>query len=193
MTPDGHWDIMIYTLQGTVQALLFDRPLLQPVKVPVVAGQEQLMLSFHAGSYLTQIPRSEDGVHFLPVQEEGTLRIGSHMFSIPTFETAEDIVSSLIENRILVRDKRIVRTTRNQKQGASLRTVQRQFRHITGMTPHYYAQAVRARQAKALLQQGKTAVAVANELGYTDQFHMTHALKKFIGKTPRQIVQETDS
>ncbi|HEX6258484.1 MAG TPA: hypothetical protein VFZ48_03320 [Candidatus Saccharimonadales bacterium] len=26
--PDGHWDIMVYSLQNTVQVLLFDRPLL---------------------------------------------------------------------------------------------------------------------------------------------------------------------
>lgn len=69
--------------------------------------------------------------------------------------------------------------------------MQRQFRHITGMTPHYYAQAVRARQAFLLLQQGESAIAVAHELGYSDQFHMTHALKRFVGKTPREIKRDT--
>lgn len=193
VVPDGFWDILIYKLQGVTQVLLFDRPLLKPVKVPIIAGQEQLIISFHAGSYVTQIPRSEDGVHFLPVLDNGAFRIGSHAFTIPTFETVEDIVRGLIENGILVQDKVIARTTQHQKQGASIRTVQRQFRNITGMTPHYYAQATRAREAATLLRQGKPAVTVAHDLNYTDQFHMTHALKKFIGKTPREIMREKDN
>src|SRR5688572_17805615 len=160
VVPDGHWDIMVYTLHDTIQALLFDRPLLRPVKVPVVAGQEQLIISFHAGSYVDKIPRSEDGVHFLPVRNNGTFRIGSYELVLPTFETTEDTVRSLIETGILAQDKVISRTAHNQKQGASIRTVQRQFRNITGMTPQYYAQATRAREAVKLLRQGKPAVTV---------------------------------
>jgi AraC-like DNA-binding protein len=189
VAPDGHWDIMVYKLKGVYQVLLFDRPLLQPVKVPVIAGQEQLIVSFHAGSYITQIPRSEKGVHFLPVQNN-EFHIGSCAFAIPTFEKVEEFVQALIEKSILIQDKVVVRTTQNQKQGASIRTVQRQFRRITGMTPHYYAQALRARQAAIMLRQGHPPVTVAHELGYADQFHMTHALKKFVGKTPREIMQE---
>ncbi|HEX6258485.1 MAG TPA: AraC family transcriptional regulator [Candidatus Saccharimonadales bacterium] len=157
--------------------------------MPVKAGQGQLIISFHAGSYVAQIPRSEDGVRFLPVHNNRTFDIGPHTLAIPTFETVEDTVRHLIERGILLQDKVVARTTQNQKQGASIRTVQRQFRNITGMTPHYYAQAARARQAVELLQQGKPAITVAHELNYTDQFHMTHALKKFTGKTPREIMQ----
>lgn len=151
VVPDGFWDILVYKLHGITQVLLFDRPLLNPVKVPVIAGQQQLIISFHAGSYVSKIPRSEDGVHFLPVLDNGVFRIGPHVLTIPTFETVEDTVYGLIENGILVQDKVIARTAQNQKQGASIRTVQRQFRNITGMTPHYYAQATRAREAAALL------------------------------------------
>ncbi|HET9412210.1 MAG TPA: helix-turn-helix domain-containing protein [Candidatus Saccharimonadales bacterium] len=193
VAPDGLWDILVYKLQGVTQVLLFDRPLLQPVTVPIIAGQEQLIISFHAGSYVTQIPRSEDGVHFLPVQNDGTFRIGPYELMIPTFETVEDTVHCLIDHAILVQDKVVSRTTQNQKQGASVRTVQRQFRHITGMTPHYYTQAARARQAAELLRQGMPAIRVAHELNYTDQFHMTHALKRFIGKTTRDILREKEA
>lgn len=49
IAPDGQWDIMVYKLRGKIQVLLFDRPLLQPATVPVVAGQEQLIISFYAG------------------------------------------------------------------------------------------------------------------------------------------------
>lgn len=193
VVPDGLWDILVYKLQGVTQVLLFDRPLSEPVKVPVIANQEQLIISFHAGSYLTKIPRSEDGVHFLPVQKDGTFRIGPLVIAIPTFESVEATVHSLIESGILVQDKVVSRTTQNQKQGASVRTVQRQFRHITGMTPHYYMQAARARQAAEFLRQGKPAISVAHELNYTDQFHMTHALKRFVGKTAREIMREKEA
>ena len=191
VVPDGQWDIMAYTLHGNTQMLLFDRPLQGPVKVPVVAGQQQLIISFHAGSYMAKIPRSKQGVHFLLVQNNQTFQLADKTFPIPTFDTVEDFVEALIESNILVQDKRVTQAAHNQKPHASTRTVQRQFRHITGMTPHYYAQAVRARQAFLLLQQGESAIAVAHELGYSDQFHMTHALKRFVGKTPREIKRDT--
>jgi AraC-like DNA-binding protein len=190
ITPDGQWDIMVYKLRGDVQVLLFDRPLLEPVRVPVIAGQEQLIISFHAGSYMAQIARSDEGAQFLPVKDNKTFELAGTTFALPTLETVENFVEALIERGILVQDKVVAKTAHNRKPGASIRTIQRQFRQVTGMTPYYYAQAERARQAATLLREGKPTITVAYELNYTDQFHMTHALKKFVGKTPRQIQQE---
>ncbi|HEX8763331.1 MAG TPA: helix-turn-helix domain-containing protein [Candidatus Saccharimonadales bacterium] len=191
VVPDGQWDIMAYTLHGNTQMLLFDQPLQGPVKVPVVAGQQQLIISFHAGSYIAKVPRSKRGVHFLLVQNNQTFQLADRTFPIPTFDTVEDFTKALIESNILVQDRVVTQAAHSQKPNASTRTVQRQFRHVTGMTPHYYAQAVRARQAFFLLQRGEPAITVAHELGYTDQFHMTHALKRFVGKTPREIKRDT--
>ena len=190
ITPDGYWDIMVYKLYGKVEVLLFDRPLLEPARVPVIAGQEQLIISFDAGSYIAQKLRSEQGVQFLPVKDNATFQIDDYIFVIPTFETAEDTVKDLLESGILLQDKVVARRAHEEKPGASTRTIQRQFQRITGMTPYYYVQAERARRAAALLRQGKPTLAVAHELNYTDQFHMTRSLKKFVGKTPRQIRQE---
>ncbi len=193
ITPDGQWDIMVYKLCGDVQVLLFDRPLLEPVQVPVIAGQEQLIISFHVGSYIAQIARSDEGVQFLPVKDNKTFELAGTTFTVPDFEEVESTITALIESGILVQDKVVAKTAHKQKPGASIRTIQRQFRNVTGMTPYYYAQAERAREAATLLRQGKSALATAHDLGYTDQFHMTHALKKFVGKTPRQIQQEERS
>lgn len=190
IAPDGQWDIMIYKLHNTIQVLLFDRPLLEPVRVPVVAGQEQLIISFYAGSYMPGITRSDDGVHFLPVKDNQTFQLGGRSFTIPTFETVEHTITTLVESGILVQDKVVAKTAHKQKPGASTRTIQRQFRQVTGMTPYYYAQAERARQAAVLLRQGMSTLVVAHELQYSDQFHMTHALKKFVGKSPRELRQE---
>lgn len=87
VVPDGQWDIMAYMLHGNTQMLLFDRPLQGPVKVPVVAGQQQLIISFHAGSYMAKIPRSKQGVHFLLVQNNQTFQLADKTFPIPTFDT----------------------------------------------------------------------------------------------------------
>lgn len=190
ITPDGQWDIMVYKLRGKVQVLLFDRPLLQPVSVPVIAGQEQLIISFYAGSYMAQIVRSDEGVQFLQVNDNKVFELGDQVFAIPTFETVEDTIRNLIESGVLIQDKVVAKTAYREKPGASSRTIQRQFRYVTGMTPYYYMQAERAREAARLLRQGKSAISVAHDLDYADQFHMSHALKKFIGKTPRQIKRE---
>jgi AraC-like DNA-binding protein len=68
------------------------------------------------------------------------------------------------------------------------RTLQRHFRHITGMTPSRYKQIVRALRAAEMLRAGRPAIEVAYELGYADQFHLSKSVKQVMGQTPSEIV-----
>ncbi|MEO1009115.1 MAG: AraC family transcriptional regulator [Planctomycetota bacterium] len=65
----------------------------------------------------------------------------------------------------------------------------RAFRLATGMPPHRYVLAARLEQAIARLQAGAAPIAVASEVGFADQAHLTRWLRRAFGRTPREITR----
>jgi methylphosphotriester-DNA--protein-cysteine methyltransferase len=65
--------------------------------------------------------------------------------------------------------------------------VRHRFLQATGLSQNHIRQYERAQQAAALLQQGKSILDTAYDLGYYDQPHLTRSLKQFFGYTPAQI------
>ncbi|MEZ4662813.1 MAG: AraC family transcriptional regulator [Caldilineaceae bacterium] len=65
----------------------------------------------------------------------------------------------------------------------------RAFRAEVGMPPHAYLESVRIRHAQRLIATGQPLAAVAAELGFSSQSHLTQRFKKFIGVTPGQYAQ----
>jgi AraC-like DNA-binding protein len=49
----------------------------------------------------------------------------------------------------------------------------------------------RARSAVSLLERGTPISNTAFELGYFDQAHLSNSLKRFMGRTPAQIAQQS--
>jgi hypothetical protein len=72
----------------------------------------------------------------------------------------------------------------------SLRTVQRRFLQVTGLTNNIMYQIERARHAAALLKQGVSILDTVDQAGYFDQPHLTRALRRFIGLTPAQLTDQ---
>lgn len=60
------------------------------------------------------------------------------------------------------------------------------FTKQTGVSPYRYLQAIRLDKAKELLEQGIDIVDVAHQTGFSDQSHLSHYFKEFIGLTPKQ-------
>lgn len=60
----------------------------------------------------------------------------------------------------------------------------RAFRAATGMTPHAYQLNQRVIQARACLQVGEPAAALAQRLGFADQAHFQRVFKAHVGVTP---------
>jgi methylphosphotriester-DNA--protein-cysteine methyltransferase len=58
------------------------------------------------------------------------------------------------------------------------------------MTPKQFAQVQRACRAVEQLEAGRAIATVATELGYSDQAHMTRALKTIMGRTPGKIARD---
>ncbi|MEL6399124.1 MAG: AraC family transcriptional regulator [Cyanobacteria bacterium J06626_4] len=70
--------------------------------------------------------------------------------------------------------------------GLSPYHLSRVFQRATGLPPHAYLIQVRVAKAKMLLAQGHLPAAVACEMGFTDQSHLTKTFKAIVGVTPKQ-------
>ena len=91
---------------------------------------------------------------------------------------------------LLVHDPLIDVALREQPHMLSRRTIQRRFLQATGLTYNEVYQIQRARYATTLLKQGKPILDIVEIAGYSDQPHMTRALKYLMGQTPAQIVNK---
>lgn len=60
----------------------------------------------------------------------------------------------------------------------------RVFRRATGLPPHAWLKLRRLEQARALLKNGCTPLAVATQLGFADQSHLTRQFKQAYGVAP---------
>lgn len=67
------------------------------------------------------------------------------------------------------------------------RTLERRFRAATGLTQGAVRQIQRARTAAALLASGEAVSDVAGTLGYYDEPHLARALRRYVGRTARQL------
>jgi AraC-like DNA-binding protein len=68
--------------------------------------------------------------------------------------------------------------------GADATHLVRSFSHEYGMPPHRYLTGRRLDQARRLLLAGLPAAAVAHEVGFFDQSHLTRHFKRLLGVTP---------
>jgi len=67
----------------------------------------------------------------------------------------------------------------------------RQFKAATGHPPHEYLVRLRVDRAQELLRQHGRAwnfAAVAHEVGFSDQSHLTRQFKRVVGVTPGEFV-----
>ena len=69
--------------------------------------------------------------------------------------------------------------------GMSRQTFYRKFRQTTGMPPLEYVRRKRLREAEPLLLGGDLGIAaIAERLGFADQFHFSHLFRKVYGLSP---------
>jgi len=185
---DGSWDFLIIKEDGQTQ---FNITGAATKAVPVVykAGVEYLGIRFKVGAYLPQFPVSAivDNMLTLPQATSASFWFHDSMLPLPHFDNVESFLDRLARNRLLAQDAVVDAVLQGDTQALSLRSVQRHFARTTGLTHKYVRQIERARQAVALLERGVPVIDAAFAAGYTDQPHMTKALKHLIGQTPRQI------
>jgi len=74
-----------------------------------------------------------------------------------------------------------------RESGMSLRSLQRRFQDRHLPPPEFWRLLARARRAVALLPTPAPLAEIAAECGFSDQAHMTRALKRWFGHSPAQL------
>ncbi|GAA3072961.1 helix-turn-helix domain-containing protein [Pseudonocardia yunnanensis] len=111
-------------------------------------------------------------------------------WALPDFENAEQFVTRLVREGVLVRDPLVDDVVAGEQPRIGARTVQRRIAAATGLTQGAIRQIERARQAAILLGEGATPLDVVHRLGYYDQPHLSRSLTRFIGRTATQLQRQ---
>jgi len=106
-------------------------------------------------------------------------RIGSASRAAPWLELARDHIVAHCAERLPLR-------VLARRSGVSPFALVRQFKRRYGLTPHAFQLDQRVVQARQLLRQGVPAAQVAQDLGFTDQGHLTRVFKPRVAATPGQ-------
>lgn len=190
-TPDGCWDLVVRRVGGRIQ-LLQTGLITRPVELAYRAGEEYLSISFKPGVFMPRLPgkRMVDRGMLRPTPSARTFRLEQDELEIPTFDNAEGLIDRLVRRELIVRDEIVEGVVEGRPRAIHPRSVQRHFLETTGLTAKRLEQIRRARRAIELLTTGKRPIDVALELGYSDQSHLTRALKAIMGKTPGEVARD---
>jgi AraC-like DNA-binding protein len=190
--PDGSWDLLFVRRgDGPLMAIQTGQ-IAAPVAVDGHAGDEILTIAFKPEVYMPRTPGRmtlNQGL-WRPVENDHSFWIDDERFEIPSFDNVEHLVAALARKGLLERDPVVSRALQGARQRLDERSIQRHFAEVTGLGLKTFQQIARAHEAGRLLRGGQTAAQVAAELDFSDQAHLTHSLKRFLGQTPRQIAKQ---
>jgi hypothetical protein len=173
------WE-MVVTSQRAETRMTVRGPETKASIAAIPRDAEFVGIQFRLGAFMPQFPldRLVDRWIDLPGAASGSFWLDSSAWQFPEFENADDFVDRLVRQGLLVREV---------DHCSSERTAQRRTLRSTGLTRRAIRQIERAQRAAALIQQGAPPLEVAWRAGYADQAHLTRALKRFVGMTPRQL------
>jgi Helix-turn-helix domain len=164
-----------------------------PMNVTLV-GSEFFGIIFKYGAFMPGFPVSDlvDGDLDLPDASSKSFWLNGSAWQFPNYENADTFVDRLVRECLLDCDPIIEPVLRGEPQDLSPRSIQRRFVQATGLTHGSILQIERARHATMLLQEGISILDTVERAGYSDQAHLTRALKHLIGKTPAQIINKSE-
>lgn len=191
--PDGAWDLLFLRRGGGPLIAVQTGQIAAPLAVDGRAGDEMLSIAFKTEVYMPRLPGRltfNQGVP-RPVEGDRGFWIDAERFEVPNFDNVEQFVAALARKGLLERDPVVSRALQGARQRLDERSIQRHFAEVTGLGLKVLQQIARAHEAARLLQQGQSPSQVAAELDFSDQAHLSHSLKRFLGETPRQIARRS--
>jgi AraC-like DNA-binding protein len=164
-----------------------------PARYP--ADGEWLGIRFKLGTVMPALPASRlvDGTVTLPTLASTSFCLDGVAWQFPDFDNADTFVDQLVRRSLLVREPVVHAAIQGDLQDRSLRSVQRRFLQVAGVTQNAARQIERARYAALLLRQGISIADTIYMAGYFDQPHLTRSLTFFIGQTPAQLMRQRQS
>ena len=191
---ESNWHMVFVKEHGRSHSLIVG-PLTTAGVASWGEGAEILWIKFKLGVFMPHLPVRDflDSEEALPGAAGKSFWLKSSAWQLPDFENADTFVNGLVRDDILVLDPVVDAASQAQLLDIPSRTMRHHFLRATGLTRSRIHQMKQAQQATTLLQQGVPILDTVHEVGYFDQPHLTRALKQFIGHTPLQIVQLSQS
>jgi AraC-like DNA-binding protein len=185
-----HWHLVFSIHQGNMFPI-FVGPLTSSGAVSWTGGAEILWIKFKLGTFMPHLPAKNflNTETVLPGASSKTFWLKGSSWQFPDFENVDTFIDRLVRNEILIRDPVVNTVLMGQPQDIPSRTVRYRFLQSTGLSQKHIHQYERAQHAAQLLQQGKSILDTVDEFNYFDQPHLTKSLKRFVGRTPAQLLQ----
>lgn len=188
-----HWHLVFTRYHGSMHPIAVGALSTAGI-VPYSEGAEILWIKFKLGTFMPHLPTKNllDKEIALPGATSNSFWLNSSAWQFPDYENVETFVSRLAREGALARDTVVHAALQDQLHPEAIpsRTVRHRFLHATGLSQNHIRQYQRARQAAVLLQQGASILDTVYTAGYFDQPHLTRALRRFMGYTPAQIINQ---
>ncbi|MFN8425973.1 MAG: AraC family transcriptional regulator [Anaerolineales bacterium] len=187
----SHWE-MVITRRLDKLTLSIRGPETFASPAPVPNGDvEYFGIVFNREVFLLQLPKQNLVDHEIHLREslKNRFEFLGKTWEFPTFENADTFVNKLFREGWLGQDQIVKDVLCGHAHELSLRSLQRRFLYVTGLTHKTIQQIDRANLAVSLLQSGVPIPETAYQAGYYDQSHLTRSLKLFAGQTPTEVAQ----
>jgi hypothetical protein len=186
------WGLVFWEREGKQYASV-SGPETRTGNAPVPEGASFVGIEFAVGTSLRSVPTSTlvDGGAHLADTTRRTFQLDGVRWATPGPDDAEALVGRLVCAGAVVRDPLVTEIRRGHRPSVSERTVERRFRTATGLTRGAIRQIVRARTAATRLALGDTVADTISEFGYFDEPHLARALRRYVGRTARQLREGT--
>jgi hypothetical protein len=186
------WGLVFWEREGTPYAAITG-PETRTGTAPVPEDAAFVGIEFAVGTSLRVLPTPAlvDGGVELPDTTRRSFWLDGVRWETPGPDDAEALVKRLIRVGAVVRDPLVAEVRRGHRPAVSGRTVERRFRAATGFTQGAVRQIERARMAATLLADAVPVAEVLSKLEYFDEPHLARALRRFVGRTPRQLREGT--
>jgi len=184
------WEMVVTKQAGKIMISLRG-PETKASPAPIPEDAEFLGIIFKHGTFMPGLPGSklvDEEIH-LPESRRNSFQLFSDTWEFPNFENVDTFVDRLLRKDLIAHDQVVDDALRGRTQDLSLRSIQRRFLHVTGLTYKAIQQVQRARKAVKLLQSGVPILDTLYQTGYFDQAHLTRSLRLLYGQTPREIIK----
>jgi hypothetical protein len=189
---ESRWEMVVTRHQGQL-SLTVRGPETRATPACYPKDGEWVGIRFKLGTVMPALPASRlvDGNHTLPNATETSFWLHGAAWQYPDFDNADTFVDRLVRCGLVVREPVVPAALEGRLQDGSLRSVQRRFLQVAGVTQNAARQIERARYATLLLRQGASIADAVYAAGYFDQPHLTRSLKHLIGQTPAQVIRQS--